>query len=335
MSKRANPTMIGAFVLGAIVLVALALMVFGGGKFFSDKQRYVSYFGGSLQGLRIGSNVNFRGVRIGEVVDIRVRVDDSQGEVQIPVVFELSSDALRDRQGMQIFKRTTHELLKQLIDRGLRAQLQIESFVTGQLLVDLDFYPDSKPEFRSEGDDSLPEIPTVPSGIQAALERAQMFVARIQALPIDEIVANVNRITQGVDRLVNSPRVDNIVAGVERIVNQQGTEELVANVNHTLSQVSQTAAELERFSSTANTGAGEVTKTAEETLVHIRELSTELQSLVTDLRSYVSSESAARYELSALTRESRDSLRSFRELTDLLERHPEALLRGRAEENAD
>jgi paraquat-inducible protein B len=328
MSKRANPTMIGAFVLGAVVLVALALMAFGGGRFFSDKQRFVTYFQGSVQGLRVGSNVSFRGVRVGEVVGIRVLIDDSELEVDIPVVIELEADALRNMEGALIRQSTDQKLLKRLIERGLRAQLQVESFVTGLLLVDLDFYPDNEPKFHGKTDD-LPEIPTVPSEIQAALERAQMFVARLQALPLDEIVNHVNGITKGVEELVNSPRIDNILAGVERIVGDPKAGELISQVTRTLEQVTATAAELQRLGERAGGETGEVGDAAEKALAEVQELSDSLQGLLGDLRNYTGAESTLRFELAALARESKDSLRSIRLLTDYLERHPEALLRGR------
>jgi paraquat-inducible protein B len=178
----------------------------------------------------------------------------------------------------------------------------------------------------------MPEIPTVPSEIQAALERAQMFVARLQSMPVDEIVENVNSITQGVDRLVNSPRLENILAGVENIVNHQEATELVPELTHTIEELGAAATELKRLGTLANEEAGPIADGAEQTLAEIRTLSGELQGLLADLRRHTGAESTLRYELGSLAREGRESLRAFRSLTDYLERHPEALLRGRAEE---
>ena len=69
MARRANPAMIGAFVLGALFLAVAALVAFGGGKLFKRTQAHVAYFEGSLKGMAIGAPVTFNGVKIGSVTD--------------------------------------------------------------------------------------------------------------------------------------------------------------------------------------------------------------------------------------------------------------------------
>ena len=75
MSERANPTLIGAFLLGAIALVVTGLMVFGGGRFFTETVTYVAYFPETVSGLNDGAPVNFRGVKVGTVRRIEVQLD--------------------------------------------------------------------------------------------------------------------------------------------------------------------------------------------------------------------------------------------------------------------
>ena len=75
MSKKSNPTVIGAFVVGAVVLLAVGVSLFGGAQLFAPKSIVVTYFEGSVKGLRIGSNVLFRGVRVGFVSDIQLMGD--------------------------------------------------------------------------------------------------------------------------------------------------------------------------------------------------------------------------------------------------------------------
>ncbi|MBT8124865.1 MAG: MCE family protein, partial [Gammaproteobacteria bacterium] len=89
MSKKSNPTFIGAFVVGAIALAVTTVILLGGGKIFSDRSTYVTYFEGSIQGLRVGANVNFRGVRIGQVRRINVRFEESMLNFDLPVIIEL------------------------------------------------------------------------------------------------------------------------------------------------------------------------------------------------------------------------------------------------------
>ena len=95
MSKKANPTIIGAFIIGALALTVVSLILIGGGKFFRDRQVYVTYFDGSLQGLRVGANVNFRGVRVGQVREVFVRFNMSTLAFDSPVIIELEDGAIR------------------------------------------------------------------------------------------------------------------------------------------------------------------------------------------------------------------------------------------------
>ena len=132
MSKPANKTMIGLFVLGAIALVVVAIVTLGSGKLFKRTTTAVCYFEGSVGGLNEGSPVVFRGVKIGTVKDIAFRFDPKKVHVTIPVFIELE----QRRKG--VTKEEIVDTYKQLIDRGLKAQLEMQSIVTGQLQVALD-----------------------------------------------------------------------------------------------------------------------------------------------------------------------------------------------------
>ncbi|TMC94991.1 MAG: MCE family protein, partial [Chloroflexi bacterium] len=74
MGKRPSATLIGAFVVGAVTLAVTAIVTFGSGQFFRHTQRFVLYFSGSLNGLEKGAPVKFRGVPIGSVKEIRLRI---------------------------------------------------------------------------------------------------------------------------------------------------------------------------------------------------------------------------------------------------------------------
>ena len=153
MSTSANPKLIGAFVLGAIILIIGALIVLGGGKFFQRTTPVVMYFQGSVAGLSAGSPVNFRGVSVGQVTNVSIRYQPNGGNpLIIPVFAELSSEnvqlvATRDQK--QEFRPGTGVVLRTLIDDGLRAQLAIPSLVTGQATVSLDLFPGSPAELHN------------------------------------------------------------------------------------------------------------------------------------------------------------------------------------------
>src|SRR3954464_15242125 len=170
MSKPASKAKVGAFVLGALALAVAALVIFGSGKFFSKRPHYAVYFEGSVKGLQIGAPVLFRGVQIGEVTSISLRLNTQDISFILPVEIEVDPEKLEvvgarpDRE---------HALLAPLIDKGLRAQLQMSSLVTGQLAVYLDFFPEQAAKRLAPEGSLPPEIPAVRTDIQELAKRIQ------------------------------------------------------------------------------------------------------------------------------------------------------------------
>src|SRR5437867_6603282 len=136
--RRANPAIIGGFVLGAVVLVVAGVMILGSGKLFTATIACVMYFEGSIQGLHEGAPVNFRGVKIGSVTDIKMQFDPTNLNIRIPVFAKIPKSSLEI---LHESASTPQEALADLVRRGLRAQLQTEGFLTGLLFVQLDIYP--------------------------------------------------------------------------------------------------------------------------------------------------------------------------------------------------
>jgi len=198
MSKQANKTVIGAFVVGAVALAVSGVLVFGSGKFLSKLDPYVMYFEGSVKGLSIGSSVMFRGVKIGSVTDIVLRTDPDTLAVEIPVFIEVEPERFQKTQERK-GKRKAGEALKILVERGLRAQLQMQSMVTGQLMIELDFHPDQPARLIGTGT-KVPEIPTIKTGLQE-------LTKTIERLPLQEIVTNSTAAIEGIEQAVNSPEV--------------------------------------------------------------------------------------------------------------------------------
>jgi paraquat-inducible protein B len=159
MSKKTNKALVGAFVVGALVLLIMGLIVFSSGTLFTKTNKYVLFFEGSVKGLVVGAPVNFRGVKIGTVKEITLVYDPHNSFAFIPVIIETEPNRIkrspfdRDRKNIQF-----------LINTGLRAQLEIQSFLTGQLAVALDFFPDKPARLLGLIKD-YPEIPTIPSAL--------------------------------------------------------------------------------------------------------------------------------------------------------------------------
>lgn len=334
MSKKANPTLIGVFVIGAIALAVISLIVLGAGKIFSERESYVTYFDGSIQGLREGANVTFRGVRIGQVRKVFVRFDESMLKFDLPVIIELEPSAILTMSGENISRDESGALLRSLIDRGLRAKLQMESFVTGQLLVDLDFYPDEPAILRGTNYDYI-EIPTLPSDIQLALENVQKFMEKLRELPLEDILSNITSTMQGIEQLVNSPElhdsiknIDQSFAGVNKLINSPETQNISASLQHSIKQLDATVSEInsfvQRIDRRVNPIADDISKTMEEIQIAV----IDMQNIFKEVRESVKDDSI-RYELNTTLSELRNAARSVRVFIEYLETHPEALIQGK------
>ena len=165
MSKKANPTLIGAFVVGAVVLVFAAIAIIGSGQLFRKTYEFVLYFEGSVSGLREGASVKYKGVEIGTITSILLQLGDGVDANRIPVIIKLDANKISGSRGVG-GSLTDPAGLKAAIDRGLRGQLQTESIVTGVLFVALDLFPDSPIKFVQPPGSRYQEIPTIPTTLQ-------------------------------------------------------------------------------------------------------------------------------------------------------------------------
>lgn len=200
-SKKTDPRLIGAALIGAVVLVIVAVIVFGSGRVIDDRPRAVIYFDGSVNGLSAGAPVSLRGVKVGEVVDVRLRADFNARTVTIPIYIAFDrgrADVVgADGQpaGMSIAGA---------IDRGLRAQLQMQSVITGQLYVELSFMPDV-PARLVGLDKTVPEIPAAPRILDTLKNE-------LAGVPLQEIGRSTVRVLNLMDGLLASPEIRKVLA---------------------------------------------------------------------------------------------------------------------------
>lgn len=217
MSKPANKTLIGAFVIGAVALLVMAVLVFGSGKFLKKSFHAVVFFEGSIKGLNEGAPVIFKGVKIGSVKDIRVFYDAAYDSLRIPVIIELEPEKI---ERTDVAERRPEKNVKLLIEKGLKAQLQMQSIVTGQLVIALDFFPDKSARYVGFIK-KYPEIPTVPTAFEE-------LTKTIQNLPIKEIVKKLNLTLNSVRKLIQhiDKKIDPLVSNVSKTSEMaQGTLE--------------------------------------------------------------------------------------------------------------
>jgi paraquat-inducible protein B len=347
MSKPANKTMIGAFVLGAVILAVVAIIFFGSGRFFKDTDTWVAFFPGSVKGLNVGSPVVFRGVQIGQVTDIVVNFNPSDISVNIPVIFETDPSRFR-RIGPEVITEE-RAAYKALISNGLRAQLQMQSLVTGQLMINVDFLPDTPAKLYGVRNADLGpnvkpwwEIPTIPTPLQE-LEKA------LGELNIKEITEDVRRAMDGIAKLATSPELHASIGDLRQTMTD--VQNLVRNIDSKVEPlatgIDQTLAEaragIDQTLAEARAGIGDarklITNIDEQTtplLSKIRKATDSVQNALaqadTTLKSIealAEEGSKLRYEVSAALREVGAASRSVRVLADFIEQHPDAILRGR------
>jgi paraquat-inducible protein B len=312
MAKQPSKTLIGLFVVGAVILAVVGIMIFASGQFFADKSYYVLYFDGNLGGLDIGAPVNFRGVRIGAVTNILVRFEgDDVTDIRIPVFIEIEPGRVTESPQFKASKvyRTwkeqregmveTGKLMQLLIDNGLKAQLVTQSLVTGKLSVQLDFHPD-KPINLIGGDSQYREIPTIPS-------KMEEITKTIEEIPFKELIEKAKNTIEGVDELVNSPELKNSIVNLDKSL--QTLNKLLNNVN----------GEVQPLTSSVMT----TLETSQATLETAQKAIAGVEKGLSDQAPIIS------YELTLALKELTQAARSLKVLTDYLQQHPESLLRGK------
>jgi paraquat-inducible protein B len=319
MSKKANPTMVGMFVIGAVALVIVAVLIIAGDTLLQERRQFVAVFEGSVKGLRVGANVMFRGVRVGYVTDINVVLDEEQDYFFVPVVFETIPTAVQILSGGELRHITSEDDrvgYQELIDRGLRAHLEIESLLTGLLFIELELEP-RKPAVYRATDYNLPEIPTVPSDIQAIMREVQTFIADIgDKVDIGEILQDLGSAIDGLDKFLNS----------------DDTQALSGTARTALEDFSNTMRSARTLADNADSKLGPAMDNIGPAVDALKATLDKAEQTLALVESQLQSDSEIAIELANTLRELERAGRSVRVLADYLEQHPEALLKGKRNE---
>nr|WP_298142487.1 MlaD family protein [uncultured Pseudomonas sp.] len=273
MSEARKPFMIGAFLLGGLVLLVVGIMLLSRDSWFAKPSEYVVYFTGSLDGLDVGADVTYRGVKVGTVREIRLSYDRQLKDVVMPVVVRLDSSS-----GEGGGKHELDQFIGQLVERGLRAQLQTPSLLTGKAIVALDMFPREPGYVRSPHDLGLPTIPSVPSRIDQVADVLRELAGSLRQLPLQEMAASAQKTLAALEKLTNSAQL------------QQG-----------LVSMSQLLAKLDRIS-------GSLEQQLPPIMDNMQRSSVDLRAAVADIRSAALSTSQALEQVNALAAETRRGL---------------------------
>lgn len=335
MTRRANATIIGLFIVGAAILAVAAALLFGSGL-LRDKHRFVMFFDSSVKGLDMGAPVYFRGVKIGTVSDIGLLLDPDSLKVMIPVYVELEVQRVKLISGEDMTALRVQRM-DDMVQQGLRAQLQTQSLLTGQLSIQLDMHPD-KPIELVGAVDQYQEIPTIPTPIQQLTRKLDDF-------PVDQVLDNFAGAVAGIDKLVNNQDLPQAIARLDTTLQQYGrlaqqldgqAARISADLRATLDDMRATLA-----SSRALIASGEVLVDDSTRLVgrlhdDAERLSqsaattlAEIQAAAAAAGNLIAPDSQVYFQLTQTLEAAAKTARSLRLLADTLERHPEALLKGK------
>jgi len=334
MAKQANRMMIGGFVVIAVVLLAASLVVFGSGKFFKKTNKYVLFFDGSIKGLSVGAPVLFQGVQIGSVESIVLRVDPKESRTEIPVIIEIEPDKFQVDEGDRITHRNPRENAQKLIEAGLRAVLAMQSFITGQLMIELDFHPGSPVHLRSPKGDLI-EIPTIPS-------TTERLASALQNLDLEGMEKNLTNTLAGIDRLVNDPdlkagigELKGVLSDARRLVQNLDArvgplaDDLDATVQDTRKLVKNLDGQVKPLVDNVNKTVEDFDKLARDADARLGSLTNSLDKTLAGARDVLSQDAPLIVELEATLKEISDAARSIRQLANTLDQQPEALIQGR------
>jgi|APTNR8051073442_1049403.scaffolds.fasta_scaffold00566_35 paraquat-inducible protein B len=250
---------------------------------YTEKIPYLLHFDGSVRGLSEGAPVEFRGMKIGAVSEVRLEYDPKAQTVRIPVIVNLEPERIR-----MVHETETgaQKVMEALVDQGLRAQLVLGNLITGQLAVALDFFPD-EPAQPLDRSGKYPEIPTVPSDIQAITRSTTGILNKIASLPLDDLVNEMRATIDSTRALITSPALTGAIESLQQV------QPLLESIRGTMEAAEATLRRAD--SAIGSVGAG----------------------------------SPVQQDVVQLLSELKGAARALRVLADYLERHPEALIRGK------
>jgi paraquat-inducible protein B len=317
MAKQANRMMIGGFVVLAVIIMAASLVVFGSGKFFKKTNKYILYFDESVKGLSVGAPVLFQGVPVGSVTSITLEADLVTLKTQIPILIEIEPDRWKVRTG----ERDYRKIAEKLIEKGLRAQLIMQSFITGQLMIELDFDTKSKvcyapPQIDKDYKDYV-MIPTCAS-------TGERLAKALGDLDLKAIEQNLNSSLAGIDRLVNDPDLAASIRALRDTL--QDARKLLAHVDRQVDplakDVKKTVKDFGKLANNVDSRVGGLATGFDKTM-------SGFDTTMSAAKGVLSQDSPLMVELENALKEISAMSRSIRQLTSYLDQHPEALIRGK------
>ncbi|MFY9811683.1 MlaD family protein [Aquabacterium sp.] len=314
--------LVGAFVLLALVLVVAGVLTLNKSGWFTPRHQAVVYFDDSVKGLYIGAPVTFRGVKMGEVTRIGVEVNQQTLVARIPVTLTLGTESLQMDSG----SGQTHELdLPELVRRGLRARLFLQSVVTGQTAIELDFRPDLPGRLLAGGKSTVPEIPTMQ-------DKLDVLINQLQELPLAEMMNELRQTMRTLNDTLKTSQV--AIDKTSQQLNATGVQarQTLVTADTALKTVqAQTTLTLQSLQQLTDTTRGTVTQmqpALQQTLQETRLAAEGARRAMQDLAAVAAPGSPLRTDVNSAVSDLSQAARSLRSFADQVEREPNSLIFG-------
>jgi paraquat-inducible protein B len=306
--------MIGSFVVSGIVLVVVAVVVFGSGHFLDKRTRFVAFFPGSVNGLAVGSNVAFRGVNVGNVTQILLSMGSDSVDLadsRVPVIFEVDENLIQAR-GAAVDLDDADQV-REMLDQGMSARLDTESLLTGRLYVSLDFRPEAD-LLTFGGDYPYIEVPTVASSLAQAQAKMRELADRFAEVDLEAVFHGLRSTLDGANSLINDPEL----------------QRLSSNLNVLVAELDETATSVRRLAETVDTTVGPIQVELTAVVDRAESSMQEVDETLRAMQSVVHPEAPVVVGLVETLEELQLAARSLRRVAELVERDPSILVRGRA-----
>lgn len=321
MSKKANSTAIGLFIVVGVALGVIGLLLFSSSKMFSRTSDGIVYFNESLNGLNEGAPVKYRGVTIGSVKRVMVHYNQVTNDYAMPVIIEVQEKLIQERlrEHLEAF---TEASIAERVKRGLRASLQTESLVTGVLYIDMRYSPNAPPPVYHQLEKRYPEIPTEPTRIQ------QLF-NNLASLDIQRIETNANALLLRIDAKVDSLQVGELQNGITNLLGSLNRLVSSSEITNDLEAVRTTLNEYRLLAEKLNGRVDPLADSLTNSLAEAKDALRQMRGAVENVRTMLAPDSPVLDRLELALQQFGDAAQSISTLAEFLNGQPNALIAGR------
>ena len=332
MSHQANPVLIGTFTLAGLLLGAAALVLFGAGKFFEKTSKILLYFDRSANGLLVGSEVRFGGVRIGRVASIQVLLDPKQNRKIIPVVVQLSAKdlaAIGSTSGAGI-DFASEAGVRQAVAEGLRARMKQQSLLTGKLYIEFDIAP-AVPSFtyQPEGRPLYPMVPTMGTAMDELISGVADGLKKFNSLDLASVMTELREILASTKTQIAALNMKEINANLVGITTDVRT--LVGNEKLTkaIDSLDEALTGIDVLTKKANQGIDPLLKDLETVLHQANAGLAKIDEATADLARVTNPRAPVLMRMQNALEETERAARAIKELANDLKQNPNAILLGK------